>query len=191
MGGLQTLRNIPKTRKLTPMFRFALLLLFVSPACGPVKQPESNRTVAAYEVSLPNSEDKERFLALLEEVADAEGYHVDAATQPELEAMSEVSSITFNASVWRGDDEESMASAMDFQDRIGRVWISFPRGQDPSRSDKFREVLVARIKDDWPATASLPIMPSGAIPLVQDLVRTKSGYQVRPSAASKYQSTEP
>ena len=182
------------SRKVLAMFRFATLVLHALAAlaaCGPVAQPESNRTVAAYEVPLPTSEDKEQFLALLAEVGEAEGYHVDAATRTELEAMSEVSPITFNASVWRGDDEELMASAMDFQDRIGRVWISFPRGQDPSRSNQFRETLMQRINLDWPATASLPIMPSGTIPLTQDLVRTPSGYEVRASAASKYQQSEP
>ena len=88
-----------------------------------------------------------------------------------------------------GDDEESMASAMDFEDRIGRVWISFPLGQDPNHSSRFREALVAKIKKEWPDTASLPIMPSGAIPLTRDLVRTSSGYIVNPSAAAKYNET--
>lgn len=168
------------------MFWRAISLSLFAVACSPVEQPDSNKTVAAYEVPLPTPEDKERFLALLDEVAKAEKYHVDFATRSELEIVSEVSPMTFNASVWRGDDEESMASAMDFRDRIGRVWIAFPRGEDPARSERFRNALVPRIKAEWPQTASLPIMPNGAIPLTNDLVLTPSGYEVEPSAASKY-----
>ena len=79
-----------------------------------------------------------------------------------------------------------MASAMDFQDRIGRVWIAFSRGQDSRRSAQFRDSLVHKIKSVWPDTASLPIMPNGAIPLTEDLIRTPSGYVVNPAAAAKY-----
>lgn len=191
LGGERPLIKSVKCLRVASMFRFAILLSVTAVACGPVEQPESNWTVAAYEVPLPTAEDKVQFLALLSEVGEAEGYHVDFATLSELEAMSEVSPIGFNASVWRGDDEESMASAMDFQDRIGRIWISFPRGEDPIRAEKFRNLLVPRIKAEWPAMASLPIMPSGAIPLTDDLVRTPSGYEVNPNAASKYEERDP
>ena len=39
----------------------------------------------------------------------------------------------------------------------------------------------------WPGTLALPIMPTGAIPLHQDLVLTPAGYIVKPSEAHKYQ----
>ena len=190
-GGKRSLIKSIECHRVVSMFRFAILLSIMAVACGATQQPENNRTVAAYEVPLPTAEDKEQFLALLSEVGEAEGYHVDFATPSELEWMSEVSPISFNASVMRGDDEESMASAMDFRDRIGRIWISFPRGEDPVRSERFRNLLVPRIEADWPATASLPIMPNGAIPLEDDLVRTASGYEVNPDAASKYEKRDP
>lgn len=102
--------------------------------------------------------------------------------------QSEVSPMTFSAAVWRGkDDDESIASAMDFQDHLGRVWISFSLGQDADRSKRFREALVPAIEKTWPGTASLPIMPNGAIPLARDLVRTAAGYRVEPEAAVRYQ----
>jgi len=168
-------------------YAIALLACFAVSACGTAKQPESAKTVAAYEVPLPSPTDKRRFIQLLTAKAEAAGFHVDSATDDQLKTMSEVSPITFNATVWRGkDDEEPIASAMDFQDHIGRVWISFPLGDDPALSARFRESVVPAIKAEWPATASLPIMPSGAIPLTEDLVRTPSGYVVKPSAAAKY-----
>lgn len=170
------------------MLRILLSLFLVCAACGPVNQPKSAKTVAAYEVPLPSVSDKRRFLALLSEKAEAAGFHVDAATDEQLKATSEVSPQTFNATVWRGrNDEEPIASAMDFQDRLGRVWISFSLGEDPVRSRQFREALVPAIKVGWPDTASLPIMPNGAIPLTRDLVRTPRGYIVTPSAAAKYE----
>jgi hypothetical protein len=172
------------------MLRIALSFVLVCAACGVVEQPKSAKTVAAYEVPLPTPTDRQRFIALLTEKAKASGFHVDAATDEELKATSAVSPQTFNATVWRGkDDEEPIASAMDFQDRLGRVWISFSLGQDPARSRGFRNGLMPAIKESWPDTASLPIMPNGAIPLTEDSLRTPQGYIVKPSAAAKYEDT--
>jgi hypothetical protein len=163
--------------------------LLLLAGCGAAEQPERAKTVAAYEVPLPTAADKARFLELLSREARAQGFHVDAATPHELEGQSEVSPITFSATVWRGaDDEEPIASAMDFKDHIGRVWLSFSLGQDPDRASRLRQELVPQIEKIWPETAALPIMPNGAIPLSGDLVRTPSGYVVRSSAAQKYRS---
>ena len=174
------------------MLRVVLSLSFVCAACGSVEQPKSAKTVAAYEVPLPTASDKRRFIELLTKKAEASGFHVDAAMDEELTATSEVSPQTFNATGWRGkDDEEPIASAMDFEDHLGRVWISFSLGEDPVRSRQFREGLMPAIKDGWPDTASLPIMPNGAIPLTRDLIRTPQGYIVNPSAAAKYNDPGP
>ncbi len=158
----------------------ALLSLFAL-ACGTAPQPKSNKTVAAYEVTLRTPDDYRRFLSILEEVGKQRGFHLDHRDGGGVEPF------TINASVWRGDDEESIAHAMDFQDRIGRVWITFPVGEDPSQAADFRNALMARIKNAWPSTTSLPIMPNGAIPLTEDLVRTEDGYRVVASEAYKYQ----
>ena len=166
-----------------------LWLLPLLGGCGVANQPESLRTVAAYEVPLPTVEDKAKFLALLRAEAQMHGFHVDASTPAEMEVQSKVSPITFSAAVWRGDDEEGIASAMDFEDHLGRVWIMFSIGEDPSRSARFRGSLIGKIKRIWPETASLPIMPNGGIPLSRDLVRTPAGYAVKPAAASRYEKT--
>ena len=154
------------------MRRAIALLSLLALACAPVVQPESNRTVAAYEVTLRTPDDYRRFLSILDEVGKQNGFHLDHRDGGGVEPF------TINASIWRGDDEESMAHAMDFQDRIGRVWITFPLGEEPSRSADFRSALMERIKDAWPSTTSLPIMPNGAIPLTDDLVRLSDGYRV-------------
>jgi hypothetical protein len=169
------------------MIRLALCLVFLCAGCGAVEQPKSAKTVAAYEVPLPTASDKRRFLALLTQKAEAAGFHVDAATDEELKVTSEVSPQTFNATVWYGEgDDEPIASAMDFEDRLGRVWISFSLGENPVRSRQFRKALMPPVIYIWPNTASLPIMPDGAIPLPGDLIRAPHGYILEPSAASKH-----
>jgi len=177
----------PRIAKSAPVLRVALTLSLICTACS-VEQPKSAKTVAAYEVPLPTPTDKRRFLALLDEKARAAGFHVDAAPDEELKATSQISPQTFNATVWRGkNDDEPIASAMDFEDRLGRVWIAFSLGEDPARSRQFRETLMQAIKEGWPETTALPIMPNGAIPLTRDLVRTPQGYIVNSSAAAKYE----
>ncbi len=47
--------------------------------CTPSAQPESARTVAAYEVPLQSEADRNQFLAVLRSAAQAEGMHVDSA----------------------------------------------------------------------------------------------------------------
>jgi hypothetical protein len=159
--------------------------------CGARPQPESARTVAAFEVPLPSQSDREQFLAVLRTAAAAEGMHVDAESKQELENGARASPLlemTMNVAVWRGaNDDEAIASAMDQHDHLGQVWIMFSRGTDPTVSSRFRERAMRAIKLRWPDTLSLPIMPTGAIPLHADLVRTPTGYVVKPSEAHKYQ----
>jgi hypothetical protein len=159
--------------------------------CGEARQPESMKTVAAYEVPLPSEADRNQFLAVLRAAAQPMGLHVDAASSQELEEQAKVGpafKMTMNATVWRGaNDAEALASAMDQPDHLGQVWISFFRGEDPTLAGRLRESAMREIMLRWPDTLSLPIMPTGAIPLHSDLVRTPSGYIVNPSAAHKYQ----
>jgi hypothetical protein len=158
--------------------------------CGPTAQPESARTVAAFEVPLSSEADRDQFLAVLRAAATPEGMHVDAESSEDLKAEAKVSpnfEKTMNAAVWRGsNDDEAVASAMDQFNHLGRVWLMFSRGKDPALTSKFRENAMREIMLLWPATLSLPIMPTGAIPLARDLIRTPTGYVVNPSEAHKY-----
>jgi hypothetical protein len=146
--------------------------------------------VAAFEVPLPSERDRNEFLAVLRTAAQAEGMHVDAASREQLQSEAKAGpnvEMTMNATVWRGaNDDEAIASAMDQHDHLGRVWITFSRGNDPALAGQLRERAMHEIMLRWPDTLSLPIMPTGAIPLAQDLVRTPSGYVVNPSEAHKY-----
>lgn len=160
-------------------------------ACGVVPQPESMSTVAAFEVPLPAPSDRDHFLAVLRKVAQSEGMHVDAESSEDLEQGGNVDPafrMTMNAAVWKGQqDEEPIASAMDQPDHLGQVWLTFFKGTTPSLNRTFRDAAMREIMRSWPDTLSLPITPTGAIPLRRDLIRTPKGYVVNPAMASKYQ----
>jgi hypothetical protein len=95
--------------------------------------------------------------------------------------------MTLSAAVWKGeDDDEAIASAMDGPDHLGQVWLTFSKGEDPALNERFRDAAMREIVRRWPETLSLPLMPTGAIPLSRDLVRTPQGYIVNPSEAAKY-----
>jgi hypothetical protein len=177
--------------RLRDRYARAMLLAVVLACAGCVaEQPPAARTVAAYDIPLPSAADRTAFLAMLRREAAVDGFHVDAATDDELRTLSSVSPITLNATVWRGDDVEIVASAMDMVDHQGRVWLTFARGENPVSFALFRARLITSIARRWPQTASLPIMPTGAIPLSADMIRTPSGYVVRPSARATYQLTK-
>ena len=167
----------------------ALLICAVTASCV-VAQPESGKTVAAYEVPLQTEQDRAEFLSIISAVARAEGLHVDSATQQELQRTAEIiptAEMSVHAAVWRGStDNDSEAVIMDQHDHLGQVWIMFARGENPQLATRFRERAMQQVTARWPATLSLPIMPNGAIPLHADLIRTPDGYIVDPSAASKY-----
>lgn len=175
--------------KVVRSFReIAVTTAFLLSGCVVAPQPASLRTVAAFEVPLPTEAERKEFLDLLRSKSKNAGFHVDADTPDELSLLSKVSPMTLHAAVWRGrDDDENVALAMDMQDHLGRVWIMFSKGTKPAAFERFRNSLMHEVKRRWPQTQSLPIMPTGAIPLSNDLIRTPSGYQVNPAASQKYQ----
>jgi AraC-like DNA-binding protein len=117
--------------------------------CGVSAQPDSARTVAAFEVPLPSETDRDQFLSVLRTVAATEGMHVDASSSEELKREGDVSQAfkkTMNATVWRGaNDDEAFASAMDEPDHLGEVWISFFKGKDPTLNSRLRESAMREI----------------------------------------------
>lgn len=172
--------------------RWGLVLasVIVLAGCGIAAQPESAQTVAAFEIPLPTAEERTEFLGLLIMVAQAEGLHVDAATREELAHSAQASPLleqTLHATVWRGtNDDELVASVSDSHAHLGQAWITFFRGENPVLASQFRERAMVAIRRRWPEILLLPIMPTGAIPLSRDLIRTPTGYVVNPEAASMY-----
>ena len=108
-----------------------LTMLLSAAACSVTTQPVSTETVAAFEVPLLPAKDRVAFLALLRDAALAEGAHVDAASDEELQDTGTAipqAKMSIHAAVWQGsDDKESWAVIMDQADHLGRVWIMFSR----------------------------------------------------------------
>jgi hypothetical protein len=152
-------------------------------------QPESIKIVAAFEVPLPSQPDRDQFLSVLRAAAEAQGMHLDAASNSSREMTSRdvpATAMTLDTAVWRGArDSEPIASAMD-RGHVGQVWIIFFKGKDPALASGFREGAMHEILRRWPDTRSLPIVHSRTIPLRSDLIRTDNGYIVNPSAANRY-----
>lgn len=167
----------------------ALALFLLSAACAIAKQPDSARTVAAFEIPVATADDRQELLTMLSEVAQAESLHLDAATREELQASSVTYRQTISAAVWRGkDDDESIASVMDAPDHL--PWIMFSKGKDEKLSRRFRDRAVSRVMARWPNTSSLPIMPTGAIPHPRQLIRTPRGYVVSAETLAEFQAEE-
>ena len=56
----------------------------------------------------------------------------------------------------------------------------------PARSTRIREALLTDIRRRWPEARALPILPTGALPLADDLVMTGNGYRIARAAAGRY-----
>ena len=93
--------------------------------CGGARQPESMKTVVAFEIPLSSDADRDLFLSVLRAAAEVEGMHVDAASKEDLVLEAKASpnfQMTMKAAVWRGsNDDEGVASAMDLITGAG-VW---------------------------------------------------------------------
>jgi hypothetical protein len=171
------------------ILRAALFALLV--ACAPVDQ-ESVRTVAAVEIQLRTEADRSDLVSMLRRHAGASGLHVDdvserwQAFEREANMIAPEDRGTFYVGVWRGEDDDEAEVLADDQFHPGRAWVTFPRGQQPDRSTRVREPLLAEIRQRWPGARALPILPTGGLPLVDDLVATESGYRIVRSAAQRY-----
>jgi hypothetical protein len=172
------------------MWKAALLALLA--ACAPVSQ-ENVRTVAAIEVVLQTPPDRAELLAVLRQQAATDpALHVDDVSDRWEDLKAQAQSFppeadgTLYVGVWRGEnDDEQEADASDMGHK-GRVWLTFPKGQIPERSSKFRMRLIAAIRDRWPSSKAIPILPSGALPLAADLQETPTGYKITRAAAPGY-----
>jgi hypothetical protein len=58
-------------------------------------------------------------------------------------------------------------------DQPGLVWIMFSKGGHPDLAARFRQRVRAKIIQRWPDARSLPIMPTGSIPLRHHMVLTR------------------
>ncbi len=173
------------------MWRLAFLFAIV--ACGPIDQ-SSVQTVAAIELRMDGPAEEAALLAILKQHAHAaSGLHVDDASakgravETEIGILPPEDRLTVSFAVWRGENDEEPEVLADDRYHPGRIWVTFMRGSNAARSTHFRDPLVAALRARWPDARTLPILPSGAVPLAEDLVATDGRYLVRRSAAARYE----
>ena len=93
---------------------------------------------------------------------------------------------TIHVSVWRGADGRDLEVLVDDGGRQGRPWLMFLRGDQPELATKARLRLLAEIKARWPEARDIPVMPSGSLPLADNLHWTGTAYVVKPGHVVSY-----
>lgn len=157
-------------------------------ASQPVPQPQSAKTVAAFEVPLTTAVDRADFLTMLSAEAAAEGLDVKVETAQEMERWAEMRPElrrSIHAILYRGDLRHTEARVTD-QFHFGHVWILFSQGEDPALARRFRERLMSRVVEQWPETMSVPVAQTGSLPHKKDLVRGEYGYEIDPARMVGY-----
>lgn len=158
-------------------------------AFQPVPQPKETKTVAAFEVPLATAVDRVDFLAILTAEAQAEGLDAKVETARELERWAEMSPElrkSMGAIVYRDGDFLQTEARVSDQFHFSHVWISFARGEDPVLAQRFRDRLMSRMIKRWPETLIVPIAQTGSLPHREDLIRTDTGYEIKPSRLAGY-----
>jgi len=149
--------------------------LFLS-ACGVAEQPDWAKTVVAYGIEAPARKDRSDLIDILSRVARVQGHHVDSASDQDL---AQVYHLTINACAWKGEgDDETLACAMDFQERPGLVYLTFDKGSDPGLNARFRDAVVAQLTERFGPLREIPRMPNGSLPLARELVVDGKDYAV-------------
>jgi hypothetical protein len=191
------LRGFPVVAVIVPALIFSVPAGCAGVFFFPRPQPTSLKTVAAVEVPLRTSSDHADLLAMLQRIARQQGLHVDdgttewikfrrSASANEPEFANDILTKTIYAAVYRGNDDSDMEIVVDDGGHQGRAWLTFIRGERPDLAARTRAQLIAEIKRRWPDARSIPVMPSGALPLATDLTWTGTSYVVKPDRLASY-----
>lgn len=174
------------------MLRVGFLgIVAASIGCAPADQ-DSVRTVAAVEVLLQTGADRTDLVAILRRHAAADGeLHVDDVSDKWREFQQEADTpaatrMSIYVGVWRGANDDAIEASVTDMGHIGRAWVMFLKGRLPDRTAKFRRGVLADIERRWPNAKALPVLPTGGLPLRDDLRMTPTGYKIDSAAAATY-----
>lgn len=159
--------------------------------CAP--DQDAARYVEAIEIPLDVATERHELAELLsDEARRHSGLHVDdvstryARYHEDIELLRPDQRPTVSISVWRGEDDDELVATVDDLSHRGRVWATFLRGKNPEQEAPFREAAIELIRERWPNSKSLPILPSGGLPNEDHFVATDEGYKLRRSEAHNY-----
>lgn len=140
--------------------------------------------------ALPRAEDAPDKLPRFDLGVDpAEGLDAKVETARDLERWAEMSPElrkSMGAIVYRDGDFLQTEARVSDQFHFSHVWISFARGEDPVLAQRFRDRLMSRMIERWPETLTVPIAQTGSLPHREDLIRTDTGYEIKPSRLARY-----
>jgi len=172
---------------------FVLATLVICSACSAPDQ-ETVRTVAAIEVPFNSPADHADLVSILRRHASADGdMHVDDVSDSWRKFEAENGPTlpggkgTIYAGVWRGANDDELIADISDMGHPGRVWVTFVKGEHVARATRFRQGVLADIRGRWPDAKAIPVLPSGGVPLAEDLVLTAQGYQINPAVAPNYE----
>jgi hypothetical protein len=174
------------------MRRLFIVPLLALSACSARAASVDQSPIAAIEVPTPTRADQSELIALLRQAAPKQGFHVDDGSAQWREFARQAKNLpppahkTLYAGVWSGKDDNDFIAMADDGGHNGRTWITCYSGNHPAAAKRFWLDLNAAIHRRWPTTKPIPILPSGALPLSDDLQITPKGYQIVRSAAAKY-----
>lgn len=94
---------------------------------------------------------------------------------------------TIYVGVWRGTKDEDFEASIDDMGHLGRAWVRFLKGGRADLPPDRREQVLVEIRQRWPDVRSVPVLPSGGLPLVDDLRHTPQGYKIVASAGPRYE----
>lgn len=170
---------------------FSFLLLALS-ACSAHAVSDDQPPIAAIEVLTPASDDRADLIALLRQAAPKQGFHVDDGSEQWRDFAKVAKDLPLPArkklyaGIWSGKDDDDFIAMADDGGHNGRSWITVYSGKHGAAAKRFWVDLKAQLIRRWPAARTVPILPSGALPLSDDLQLTPRGYRIKRSAAAKY-----
>lgn len=166
-----------------------LFVLVVLVGCGWVLRPvdqTSIRQVRAVEVPIRSATDREDLKNIMKRHGDKYGLHFVDTTASWQAAPPELRKTLYFALDRPVKQREEWEITAEDEGKGTDPWIVFFYGVDPPRAKASRDLLVSALRERFPNLLDVPIMPTGALPLRQDLIRTQAGYEVRPDRAADY-----
>jgi hypothetical protein len=161
-------------------------------ACSGRAASDHQSPIAAIEVATPTRNEQSDLIALLRQLAPKEGLHVDDGSAQWREFAKQAKDLpppdqkTLYVGVWSGKDDDDLIAVADDGGHNGRTWVICYSGKHPAAAKRFWRNLSAAIHRHWPTVKPIPILPSGALPLSDDLLLTSHGYRIARQAAARY-----
>ncbi|MEO6217856.1 MAG: hypothetical protein ABIO86_17645 [Sphingomonas sp.] len=149
-----------------------------------VNDPQAKKYVAAIEIPIVASADRNDLLAILRSRAPKAGLHMDDLSErlglyPIRDENSSLRSLgTIYVGIWHGKRDNDLEVVIGDAGHPGRAWVGFLRGKKPVRAERFRQDLTREIRKRWPLAQLIPVLPSGGLPSADDLLPTESGYKI-------------